>query len=90
MLASDRDILVLSYTRTMTAFILFNSEPKRIAVIGLGGGSMPKWCYRQLPSTDITVIEINPKVVPLRDQFYIPAGDDRFRVICGDGADLYC
>ncbi len=87
MLASDPDCLVLSYTRTMMAFILFNSEPKRIAVIGLGGGSMPKWCYRQLPDAHITVIEINPKVVALRDQFYIPVDDDRFRVICGDGAD---
>jgi spermidine synthase len=69
------------------AFLLFNSEPKRIAVIGLGGGSMPKWCYRQLPAAHITVIEINPKVVALRDQFYIPVDDDRFRVICGDGTD---
>jgi spermidine synthase len=87
MLASDPDFLVLSYTRTMMAFMLLNSEPKRIAVIGLGGGSMPKWCYRQLPAAHITVIEINPKVVALRDQFYVPADDDRFLVICGDGAD---
>ena len=40
MLASDPDFLVLSYTRTMMAFLLFNSEPKRIAVLGLGGGSI--------------------------------------------------
>jgi spermidine synthase len=38
MLASDPDFLALSYTRTMMAFMLFNSEPKRIALIGLGGG----------------------------------------------------
>ena len=87
MLASDPDFLVLSYTRTMMAFMLFNREPERIAMIGLGGGSMPKWCYRQLPAADITVIEINPKVIALRDQFCIPADDDRFRVIYGDGAD---
>src|ERR1700733_3431193 len=62
-------------------------SPKRIAVIGLGGGSIPKWCDRQLPAAEITVIEINPKVVALRDQFYIPVDDDRFHVICGDGAD---
>ena len=48
---------------------------------------MPKWGYRQLPAAHITVIEINPKVVALRDQFYIPVDDDRFRVICGDGTD---
>jgi spermidine synthase len=87
MLASDPNFLVLSYTRTMMAFMLFNKEPKRIAMIGLGGGSMPKWCYHELPKTDITVIEINQMVISLREQFYIPADDDRFRVICGDGAD---
>src|SRR6185437_13312060 len=38
MLASDPNFLVLSYTRTMMAFMLFNNGPKRIAMIGLGGG----------------------------------------------------
>jgi len=87
MLASDPSFLVLSYTRTMMAFMLFNKEPKRIAMIGLGGGSMPKWCYHELPKGDITVFEINQMVISLREQFYIPADDDRFRVVCGDGAD---
>jgi spermidine synthase len=87
MLAHNPNFLVLSYTRTMMAFLLFHSDPRRIAMIGLGGGSMPKWCYRQLPSADITVIEINPKVIALRDEFHIPPDDYRFRVICEDGAD---
>jgi hypothetical protein len=87
MLVNDPYYLVLSYTRAMMAFLLFNREPKHIAVIGLGGGSIPKWCYRHLPATDITVVEINPDVIALREQFHIPTDDDRFRVICGDGAD---
>lgn len=84
---SDPNFLALSYTRTMTDFMLFNKEPERIAIIGLGGGSMPKWCFHALRETDITVIEINPKVISLRDRFYIPADDHRFRIICEDGAD---
>src|SRR6476620_10511874 len=62
MLASDPNFLVLSYTRTMVAFTLFNPAPRRIAIIGLGGGSIPKWCYHQLPVTHITVIEISAMV----------------------------
>jgi spermidine synthase len=81
------DHLVLSYTRTMMAFLLFNPSPKTIAMIGLGGGSMAKWCYRELPSTDITVAEINPHVIALRDYFYVPPDNERFRVICEDGAE---
>lgn len=80
------DHLVLSYTCTMMAFLLFNRCPKAIAMIGLGGGSMAKWCYRELPSTDITVAEINPHVIALRDYFYVPPDNERFRVNCEDGA----
>jgi spermidine synthase len=87
MLVSDPNFLVLSYTRTMMAFLLFHEAPERIAMIGLGGGSIPKWCYHQLPATDITVIEISPIVISLREQFYIPADNERFRVLCGDGTD---
>jgi spermidine synthase len=39
---SDPNFLVLSYTRAMISFLHLLEEPKRIAVIGLGGGSMPK------------------------------------------------
>lgn len=81
------DHLVLSYTRTMMAFPLFNGYPQHLAMIGLGGGSMAKWCYRHLPHTDITVVEINPYVIALRDRFCIPQDDRRFRVRCEDGAD---
>ena len=80
------DDLVLAYTRTMMAFLLFNEAPRRIAMIGLGGGSMAKWCYRQLPQTHITVVEINPHVIDLREHFHIPEDDARFRVLCEDGA----
>jgi spermidine synthase len=80
------DELVLSYTRAMMSFLLLEPSPKRIAMIGLGGGSMAKYCYRHLPQTEIAVIEINPDVVALRNEFAIPADDTRFKILLGDGA----
>lgn len=82
----DPHALDLEYTRTMMAFLLFLPEPKRIAMIGLGGGSLAKFCHRFLPGTQIHVIEINPHVIALRDQFHVPPDSPRFRVIAGDGA----
>ena len=79
--------LLLTYTQIMTSFLKFNPLPRSIAMIGLGGGSMPKWCHRHLPHADITIVEINPYVIALRDRFYIPEDDHRFRVLCEDGAD---
>lgn len=89
--AMDRhapDELLLGYTRTMMNFLSFNSNPRRIGMIGLGGGSIQKYCHRRLPSTIISVAEINPEVIALRDWFLIPKDNRRFAVHCEDGADF--
>jgi spermidine synthase len=80
------DRLSLAYTRKMMAFLLFNRAPARILLLGLGGGSLAKFCYRRLPRVAVTAIEVNPDVIALREAFRIPADDDRFRVIRADGA----
>jgi spermidine synthase len=82
----DPDALVTAYARKMMAFLLFNSNPKHILMIGLGGGSLAKFCYRHLPNARLTVVEINEDVVALRDQFRIPHDGPRFEVIHDDGA----
>jgi spermidine synthase len=68
------------------AFELFKPAPRAIAMIGLGGGSMAKWCYRHHPEATLTVVEINPHVIALRDRFHIPNDDYNFRILCDDGA----
>lgn len=80
--------LMLGYTRSMMAFLLFNGRPQHIGMIGLGGGSIPKYCYRYLPHTQISVAEISPEVIALRNDFCIPGDDHRFRIFCEDGADF--
>ena len=78
--------LALAYTRKMMAFLLFNRTPKRILLLGLGGGSLAKFCYANLPDTSLTAVEVNQDVIALRDEFGVPADDHRFRVINADGA----
>lgn len=82
------DVLDLEYTRVMMGFLLFHPQPERIAMIGLGGGSMAKYCYRHLPKSSIDVVEINPHVIALRDEFHVPPDDERFSVVRGDGAQF--
>ncbi len=83
------DELVLGYTRTMMGFLLLQPQPQpqHICMIGLGGGSQAKYCYRRLPESTITAIEISAEVIALRDVFRIPADDGRFKVMCADGAE---
>ncbi|MFH1495379.1 MAG: transferase [Pseudomonadota bacterium] len=87
MCKSDPDKLVLGYTRTMMGFLLLQPSPDRIAMIGLGGGSLVKYCLRHVPDAHFTAVEINPDVIALREKFMLPEDGPKFRVICGDGAD---
>jgi len=82
----DPDALIAAYTRKMMAFLLFNPAPRHVLMLGLGGGSLAKFCYRHLPSTRITVVEISAEVIALRDEFAIPPDDDRFEIVHDDGA----
>lgn len=79
--------LALRYTQKMMGFLLFLPRPKRIALIGLGGGSIIKFCHRRLPGVQLTAIELDPDVIALRDAFFIPPDDDRLQVLHADGAE---
>ncbi len=84
---SAPDDLLLSYTKAMMGFLLFHPAPHHILMIGLGGGSLAKYCYRKLPATRITAIELDPDVIALRDTFCIPEDDHRFQVVQADATD---
>jgi spermidine synthase len=73
------------YQHKMMAFLLFNPDPRHIIMLGLGGGSLAKFCYRHLPAARLTVVEINADVIALRNEFLVPEDDARFRVVHGDG-----
>ncbi len=84
---ADPTELVLSYTRAMMAFLLFDPRPQRILMIGLGGGSLAKFVYRHLPSAHITVVESQPRVIAAaRQYFHVPPDDGRFCVELAEGS----
>lgn len=83
---SDPSLLLLGYTRTMMGFLLLQPKPERVAMVGLGGGSLAKYCLRHVPDIHFTAVEINPDVIALRDKFEIPPDGPNFEVVCGDGA----
>jgi spermidine synthase len=79
------DALVFDYTCVMMGFLLFGARPRRIGVIGLGGGSLTKFCHRHVASARLDVVELDARVIALRDAFAIPRDDRRLRIRLGDG-----
>ena len=81
------DDLELDYTRTMMAFLLFHPRPRECLMVGLGGGSIPKFLLRRLSRVRTRVVELNPAViVAARSLFDVPGDGRRLRVDIGDGA----
>jgi spermidine synthase len=80
--------LELAYSRCVFAPLLFAPVPQRVFIIGLGGGSIPKFIHHQFAETRQTVVEIDPRVVPVaRTQFLLPPEDERLSIWIGDGAE---
>jgi spermidine synthase len=86
MLLSDPDRLTLAYTRAMMCFVLFQPAPRDVLIVGLGGGSLAKFCLRHLPAARVTALEIDAQVIALRDSFAIPPDGERLRVLHADAA----
>lgn len=81
------DLLAVDYTRTMLAALLWQPRPRRIGIVGLGGGSQAKFLHRYLPGSDVEALEVNPHVLALRERFLVPPDDARFRVLLADAAE---
>jgi spermidine synthase len=80
------DRLLIDYTRTMLAALLWQPQPRRIGLVGLGGGSQVKFLRRHLPQVRLEVVENHPDVIALRDAFGIPPDGAGLEVALDDGA----
>lgn len=82
----DPYALEFAYTRKMMAFLLFAPEPAHVLMVGLGGGSLAKFCHRHLPQARLTVVEVSADVIALRNEFGVP-DDPRLAIVEADAAE---
>lgn len=83
---AEPNALDVRYTQKMMSFLFFQSRPRHIVLVGLGGGSLVKFCHHRLPATRMTVVENNPGVIALRDAFFVPPDGPNLEVLEADGA----
>jgi spermidine synthase len=71
----DPTALRLIYSRYTSLGFTFRPDAKKMLVIGLGGGSIPKKVQKEFPNIEIDAVEIDPEVVKLaRDYFHVKEG----------------
>ncbi len=77
--------LDLDYTRTMMAGFLFNPRPKRLLMLGVGGGQMSNYLHARFPELEIDAVDIDPEVIRLAIKYFgVPADDPRYRTHVAD------
>jgi spermidine synthase len=77
--------LILPYAKAMAATFLFQPQPKRVLIIGLGGGALPSFLRKHYPDTHVTVVELDPKVIEVAKQFFGFKEDEKLKAVAGDG-----
>jgi spermidine synthase len=76
---------MLSYTQLAFCGLLYQPQPKKMLVLGLGAGVIPREMHHYFPSLDIDVVEIDPDIRQTAKQFFAFEEDDKLRVHISDG-----
>lgn len=82
----DPERLVFSYSKLVLAgFTQIPQSPKRILIIGLGGGTLPMTLERMYPDAEIDTAEIDPAVIQVARDWFLYKESDKQKVYTIDG-----
>ncbi|MDO6652412.1 fused MFS/spermidine synthase [Colwellia sp. 1_MG-2023] len=84
-LKSQPDHLVFNYTKLLMASLLFNTQPKRILIVGLGGGTMSNTLAQLYPQSEINNIEIDPAVIKVARDYFGFLESNKIKTYAQDG-----
>ncbi len=62
--------LFLPYSQLMVASLALVPEPKRGLILGHGGGSLAKWLAHRWPELEMDVVEFDPVVVRMAEDYF--------------------
>jgi spermidine synthase len=76
---------MLEYTTLAFCGLFYNPEPKKVLVVGLGGGVIPRELHHYFPELEIDVVEIDPEIQIIAKQFFSFHEANNLRVHIADG-----
>ncbi len=62
--------LALPYSQVMMGHLPLVDNPKRGLILGHGGGSLAKWLAKHWPDLELDVVEMDPSVVRMAEEFF--------------------
>lgn len=81
----DPTTLRLLYSRYASLGFVFRPDAKKVLIIGLGGGSIPKKYNKEFPEMEIDVAEIDPEVIQVAKKYFFLKEGKNLRVHAQDG-----
>lgn len=66
----DPDYLGLPYVKAMLVGLALSEEPRRVLVVGLGGGTLPMFLRKHYPDAVIDAVDIDPDVMDVAKRFF--------------------
>jgi spermidine synthase len=81
----DPGYLALPYARVALIGLALCEAPERMLVVGLGGGSLPRFLRKHYPAATIDVVDIDPDVVHVSKEYFGFREDERMRAHVADG-----
>ncbi|MEG4856086.1 fused MFS/spermidine synthase [Microcoleus sp. K1-B6] len=79
--------LIFPYSRSVLLALVWKTHPKKIYVIGFGGGTLPRFFHHYFPNAIVECTDIDQKVVEVAQKFFGIQFDDRLKVAIQDGRE---
>ena len=81
----DPTALRLIYSRYTSVGLTFRPDAKKMLLIGLGGGSIPKKVQKEFPHMEIDAVEIDPEVIKMSKEYFHIKESNLLRLHAQDG-----
>src|SRR5688572_7459029 len=81
----DPTALRLIYSKYTSIGLTFRPDAKKMLIIGLGGGSIPKKLQKEFPKMEIDAVEIDPEVIQLAKNHFNVRDGKNLRLHAQDG-----
>ena len=88
LLISKPKTLLHNYPKVMMTTLFLEDNPRKILMIGLGGGSMVKALNILVPNAKIDIVEINSALPPIAQEYFNLKVNSNNKIIIEDGFEF--